>query len=1127
MYKLYLFVAVGLSVLTAQAQPLNSAVTGQLKARSIGPAVMSGRITAIDAVVSNPDVVYAGAASGGVWKSENGGTSWKPVFDDQSNINIGSIAVQQSNPSVVWVGTGEGNPRNSVNMGNGIYKSIDGGRTWQRMGLEKTLNIHRILIDPTNPNTVYAGVIGYPFGEHPERGVFKTTDGGVTWQRVLFTNEKSGVGEMIMDPSNPQHLIVAMWQHRRTSHDFTSGGPGSGLYVTYDGGKTWAKKTDKHGLPAGDFGRLGLAISRSMPGRVYALVEAQKNGMYRSDDGGETWTKVTEEAGVVTNRPFYFNEIYVDPKNENRVYMIYQPIAVSEDGGKTFKTIATTEQVHADHHALWIHPDNPNLIYNGNDGGVAISRDRGRTWSFAHGIPAGQYYHVSVDNEQPYNVYGGLQDNGSWAGPAYSYTEGGLKNYFWQVVLYGDGFDVQPDPTDARYGYAMSQGGNLARYDRQTGRSVFSKPIAPDLNTKLRFNWNAALALDPHDKAALYYGSQFVHRSTDRGMTWETISPDLTRNDPTQQRQDQSGGLTLDITSAENHNTLLTLAPSLLDKNVVWAGTDDGNVQLTRDGGKTWTNLRDRLPGLPAQAWIPQITASRYKVGEAFVVANNYRNGLDFAPYIYRTADYGQTWTRLLDADDVRGYALCFVQDPAEPRLCWAGTEHGLWVSIDEGQTWTQWKAGMPSVPVMDLVVQEREADLVIGTFGRAIYVLDDLRPLRQLARAGGLGTLDKPVAAFAPADAFLANYRNPVGYMNETDDIYQGQNRPQGAILTYYLKPKASVTSVMPAVASAPTGNRRGNRAAPKPAETPSTNTPTAGVAAGTVTKTTDEGAPAPLADAASSVASTSGTNANRPKADTVMVRVYDDAGKLVRTLRQLPDTTMGMQRITWNLTERGPRTPGTPKPRNPDAESSGGGGFFGGGGASVLPGRYKLVVAYAGGRDSTYVQVQPDPRVPYQAEAVAARKTLLERINKVQAQLTDATDRLADAQTDTDLLLGQYKERTGKDVDALRKSTKTVQDSIKVQRERIIGKRMEKQGYGRPSNLTPLAKLLEARQYVSGRPGMPTATETRLVEQAEQLGRAALEQVNGFFRTQWTPFRQQAEPKPQSVLRELAEGK
>ncbi|MDX5482877.1 MAG: hypothetical protein LPK07_14450, partial [Hymenobacteraceae bacterium] len=554
----HLLAMVLLCLVQAQAQTIPTAVFKQMKARSIGPGVMSGRITAIDAVVSNPDIIYVGAASGGVWKSENGGVSWASIFDEQPNINVGSLAIQQSNPSVIWVGTGEGNPRNSVNIGHGIYKSIDGGRTWKYMGLEKSFNIHRILIDPSNPDVVYAGVIGMPFGEHQERGVYKTTDGGQTWTQVLYTNEKSGVADMVMDPTNPNKLVVAMWQHRRTPWDFTSGGPGSGLYITYDGGKSWKKKTEVDGLPKGDFGRIGLAMSRSMPSRIYALVEATKNGLYRSDDGGESWSKVTEDPSIVTNRPFYFNEIYVDPKNENRVYMIYQPIAMSEDGGKSFKTIATLSQVHADHHAFWIHPENTNFIIDGNDGGLAISRDRGKTWMFPENIPIGQFYHINVDNEVPYNVYGGLQDNGSWVGPSYTFTRSGLRNYFWHNVLYGDGFDVVPDPDDSRYGYAMSQGGNLARYDRETGNTTFIKPTIADVNTRLRFNWNAAIAQDPKNNSTIYYGSQFVHKSTDKGLTWETISGDLTLNNPAQQKQEESGGLSLDVTSAENHNTILT-----------------------------------------------------------------------------------------------------------------------------------------------------------------------------------------------------------------------------------------------------------------------------------------------------------------------------------------------------------------------------------------------------------------------------------------------------------------------------------------------------------------------------------------------------------------------------------------
>ncbi|WP_345271501.1 WD40/YVTN/BNR-like repeat-containing protein [Nibrella viscosa] len=1096
-HLLHLSLLIVLATIQAAAQPLPASVFKQVKARSVGPGVMSGRITAVDAVVANPDIIYAGAASGGVWKSENGGLSWKPVFDEQSNINIGSLAIQQSNPSVVWAGTGEGNPRNSINLGNGIYKTIDGGRTWKRMGLEKTINIHRILIDPTNPNIVYAGVIGNPFGEHPERGVYKTTDGGQSWERVLYTNEKSGVADMVMDPGNPNKLVVAMWQHRRTPWDFQSGGPGSGLYITYDGGKTWSKKGKAEGLPEGDFGRLGLAIARSMPNRIYALVEAGKNGLYRSGDGGEKWEKVTEDPSIVTNRPFYFNEIFVDPKNENRLYMIYQPIAVSEDGGKSFKVIATLEQVHADHHAFWIHPDNPNFIIDGNDGGIAISRDRGKTWIFPEGIAIGQFYHINVDNEIPYNIYGGLQDNGSWTGPSYTFAQGGLRNYYWQVVLYGDGFDVVPDPEDSRYGYAMSQGGNLARYDKQTGRSSFIKPISPDTKTRLRFNWNAGVALDPTDKRTLYYGSQFLHKSSDKGLTWETISPDLTLNKPEQQRQDQSGGLTLDITSAENHNTILTIAPSQTEKGVIWVGTDDGNIQLTRDGGKTWSNLRDRLPGLPKEAWIPQITTSRHRPGEAFVVANHYRMGNDFAPYIYRTTNYGQSWTRLVDEKKVNGYALCFLQDPTEPRLMFAGTEHGLWVSIDEGQTWTQWKEGMPSVSTMDLAIQEREADLVIGTFGRAIYVLDDIRPLRRLANQGLNKTLDRPLVAFEPAEAYLANYRNPVGYMNETDNLYQATNRPAGATLTYYLKPKPIAAAVT---------------ASAKPAEPAAKGRqPRQKV---TVNKETGNVLPTELP--AGKADTTQVKKAETKRTDTLYVRLYNERNQLIRTLKQVPDSALGMQRLTWNLTERGLRQPGSTKPKPADAEPAG---------TAVLPGRYKAVFAYAGAKDSTMVTVKEDPRVPYNREAIMARRALLDRLDIHTRYLTEATDRIQEATEAADLLTNQLKDRTGADMEALRKTTKTMQDSLKALRDMIVGKKIEKQGYGRPYMLTPVSKLQEARMYIGGRTEPVTQTETLLVQQAEQLAQEALNKVNQFFRSQWVDYSTKVEAAPLPIVKTYAE--
>lgn len=783
----FFLVLMVVSIGTASQQVRLDHQFSRWKPRCIGPSGMSGRITAIDALIDNPNVIYLGAASGGVWKTENGGAKWLPVFDDQPIQNIGSIAIQQNNPSIVWAGTGEGNPRNSINLGEGMYKSLDAGRSWKRMGLEQTRNIHRILIDPAQPETAYAGVIGNPYASHPERGVFKTTNGGSTWEKVLFTNDSSGVADMIMDPSNPNKLFVAMWEHRRTPWSFQSGGKGSGLYMTPDGGKNWKKLGKQEGLPDGNYGRIGLAISRSNPKRVYALIEATRNGLYKSDDGGYQWELVSTDPRWVSNRPFYFQEIAVDPQNENRVWLIYQMIAASEDAGKTFNIVLPYNGIHPDHHAFWIHPKDGNFIIDGNDGGIGITRDRGKSWQFDEKLPVGQFYHINVDNHLPYNVLGGMQDNGSWRGPAYTWMGGGIKNYYWENLWGGDGFDVMPDPDDVNWVYAMSQGGSVGRYNVETGERWFIRPPAPDLQTRLRFNWNAAIAQDPFDKNTILFGSQYLHRSNNKGVSWETISGDLTTNDSIKIDQTNNGGLSVDITGAENYCTILAIAPSSKEKGVIWVGTDDGNVQLTRDGGKSWTNFRNKLPGISTGAWIPQIVASRFNAAEAFVVANDYRRG-DLRPYIFRTKDYGKTWTRLVDEKKVTGYTLCIIQDPTEPNLVFVGTEQGLWVSLDNGATFQQWKNGFPSVSTYDLAIQEREADLVIATFGRAIYILDDIRPLRKLASLTGLVT--SKLMVFPAPDAYQASYKSAPGYDWSTFGLWDAENKPRGAAISYYVSP-------------------------------------------------------------------------------------------------------------------------------------------------------------------------------------------------------------------------------------------------------------------------------------------------------------------------------------------------
>ena len=759
-----------------------------MKPRAIGPAGMSGRITAIDVVNDQPHIIYAGAASGGVWKSESGGIDWKPIFDKQAVASIGAIAIQQNNPDVVWVGTGEGNPRNSLNGGYGIYKSLDAGVSWKLMGLEKTRNIHRIIIDKDNPNTVYVAAIGSPWGEHPERGIFKTTDGGKTWTRSLFINNKTGAADLVVDATNPNKLIAAMWEHRRKPWTFNSGGEGSGIFITFDGGENWIKKTDKDGLPKGKLGRIGIAISPSNPKIVYALVEAKKNALYKSEDGGNKWKKINDKPGI-GNRPFYYSDIFVYTKNENRLYCVFTYINVSDDGGKSFKQLMpaynTNVGVHPDHHAWWIHPENPNFMIDGNDGGLNITRDKGKTWRFVENLPVGQFYHVSYDMDFPYNLYGGMQDNGSWVGPAYVLKTQGIRNSYWQEIMFGDGFDVIADPKDSRYGYGMSQQGYVGRYDRKTGNVKMIRPTHPEADIKLRFNWNAAIAIDPFDNETIYFGSQFVHKTSSKGHEWDIISPDLTTNDPEKQKQHESGGITMDATGAENHCTILAITPSTLQKDLLWVGTDDGHIQITKNGGETWANVTPKNKSFPKGSWIAQIKASSYNAGEAYAVVNNYRN-FNFKPYLYRTKDYGKTWESLLDKlDESFGYSLSLVQDPIQKKLIFLGTENGLYISIDEAKSWTKWTNEYPTVPTMDLGIHPREHDLIIGTFGRSMYVLDDIRPLRALATEGSQ-IFNKKLKVFKAPDAFINQVQQPTGTRFGGNAIFNGENRKGGAMISY-----------------------------------------------------------------------------------------------------------------------------------------------------------------------------------------------------------------------------------------------------------------------------------------------------------------------------------------------------
>jgi len=710
---------------------INASYFSGLKPRAIGPAGMSGRIACVDVVAANPKIMYVGAATGGIWKSADGGVTWNPIFDEQSTSSIGDVTIDPANPAIVWVGTGEANPRNSAGVGRGVFKTLDGGKNWQFLGLEKTERISRLLLNPHNPDVAYAAAMGTTWGENPERGVFKTQDGGKTWKKVLYVDEKTGAADLAMDPSNPNRLLAAMWEHRRWPWFFKSGGPGSGLYLSIDAGETWKKLSSKEGLPEGELGRMGLAFSRSRPNIVYALIEAKKSALCRSEDSGSTWTIVNDKPGV-SPRPFYYSDIRVNPKNENTIYRLSSPLDVSIDGGKTFKRLMGFFAVHGDFHELWIHPDDGSFMVVGGDGGIGISYDEGKHWKFVQNLPLGQYYHISVDLENPYNIYGGLQDNGSWRGPSRVLQGTAIFNFHWQSVGWGDGFGTLPIPRDPKLGYSMSQGGWLVRFNTVTGEQKDIRPPGPP-GVKLRFNWNSAIAVDPLDIGTLYYGSQFLHKSTDEGRTWQMISPDLTSNNPEKQKQAESGGLTKDVTHAEDHCTIMTISPSPVQNGVIWVGTDDGKVQLTKNGGQTWKDLSGELigmkdKGVPSGTWCPHIEASHHEPGTAFVVFDDHRRS-NWTPYVFMTTDFGATWKNLASST-IDGFIHVIREDPVQKNLLFLGTEFGLYVSFDRGKEWMKWTNGLPTVPVRDLVIHPLDNDLVIGTHGRSLYILDDIQPL-------------------------------------------------------------------------------------------------------------------------------------------------------------------------------------------------------------------------------------------------------------------------------------------------------------------------------------------------------------------------------------------------------------
>lgn len=768
--------------LEAQAQPADKIgdLFEKMDWRNIGPAVMGGRTVSIDVVEKEPWIIYAAVGPSGVWRSINNGITWEPIFYKEKTVSVGAVTVSQSHPNIIWVGTGEGTARNSVTIGDGVYKSLDAGKTWTNMGLEETRHINKIIINPGDPNIVYVAALGHLWGPNEERGVYKTIDGGKTWNKVLYINVNTGIADLAMDPSDSLTLYAAAWEYQRFPYYFYSGGPNSGLYKTIDGGETW-QQLEKN-LPQGILGRIGVAVSRSNPNIVYALIEHEDSGIWRSEDKGKSWFRTCDNETYkrVNFRPFYYSQIRIDPQDDKKIYVFSGGSYVSDDMGEKFRPISGG--THPDHHDLWIDPRNPLHLIDGNDGGIDITYDGGKNWNAIQHMALAEVYQIGFDMRRPYYVYCGLQDNGLWGGPSATYDTSGIINEDWYSVGGGDGFYAQVDPSDYNTVYGNSQVNNLYRYDLRIGLSTTIRPEASLDDPPFRYNWNSPVLISPHDPHTIYTGGNYLFKSTDRGNTWTKISPDLSTNDP-EKLKDSGGPLTPDNTGAEIHCTIITIAESFVQPDIIWCGTDDGNVQVTKDGGNTWKNVVNNIKGLPPNTWCSRIEASHFDAGTAYAAFDGHRSD-DYNPYVYTTTDFGETWTSITNNIPF-GWIHVVREDLKNPNLLFVGTEFEIFASLDGGKSWFSLKNNLPTTAVRDIAVHPRDNDLIIGTHGTGIWILDDITPLQSMTDT----VLAESFYLFEirPEEKYYASTRRE----SFSKPAYAAQNPPYGIGITCYFKEK------------------------------------------------------------------------------------------------------------------------------------------------------------------------------------------------------------------------------------------------------------------------------------------------------------------------------------------------